>query len=516
MGWGLNKYNLVRIPVKKVCKIYYLRWYYNGWHYWAFLPGRVLMVTEGEEYRTIGTKKISMGSGQITRAQCTAIRTIMNTREVALLTIAGWMNIRIEPGTVNIYDNQINGNEIEFVAVVGSKDISYSDGYSPVGYIPETVSSTTYCELIIGDQIWMCYNYASNYPGSKVYNNDEVNRALYGGLYTFAQINSPGFCPVGWHVPTLTEWQKLINFVGGDTLAGGILKETLFTYWNAPNTGAVDSYGFKARGSGYYNIMAGFMGLKYYTKLWTATELYSGTGENILMAYNSAAIVITSEDHQHYCPVRLIKDSSPFPLLDKDNNVYTTVKIGTQEWIVENLKVTQYSNGVPIPNLTLDLAWAADLVGAYCWFNNDIGYKNPYGAIYNWYVTSNVNNIAYLERNGIQEIGWHVPTNIEFNTLIAYLGGGLVAGGKLKEMGLIHWTAPNTGATNEYGFTGIGAADRSWDGSWGGLGAVGNFWASTDDGFGGDLMQLGFNTALAQVLNGNYNYGLSIRLVRDV
>jgi hypothetical protein len=197
MGWGLNKYNLVRIPVKKVCKIYYIRWYYNGWHYWAFLPGRVSMITEGEEYRTIGTKKISMGSGQITRGQCTVIRTIMNTREVALYTIAGWMNIRIEPGTVNIYDNQLNGNEIEFVAVVGSKDVSYSDGYSPVGFVPEVSPGTTYCEIVLGTQIWMCYNYASAYPGSKVYNDNEANRDLYGGLYTFDQINNPGFCPTG-------------------------------------------------------------------------------------------------------------------------------------------------------------------------------------------------------------------------------------------------------------------------------------------------------------------------------
>lgn len=131
MGWGLNLKELVRILVKQPCKGYYLRWYYNGWHYWYFLPGRYSIVTEGEKYRTVGTRRISMSSGQIIRSQCDAIRTIMNTREVYLLTVAGWMNIRIEPGTLTIYDNQLAGAEIELTAIIGSKEISYITGYTP-------------------------------------------------------------------------------------------------------------------------------------------------------------------------------------------------------------------------------------------------------------------------------------------------------------------------------------------------------------------------------------------------
>jgi uncharacterized protein (TIGR02145 family) len=229
------------------------------------------------------------------------------------------MNIRIEPGTVNIYDNQLNGNEIEFVAVVGSKDVSYSDGYSPVGFVPEVSPGTTYCEIVLGTQIWMCYNYASAYPGSKVYNDNEANRDLYGGLYTFDQINNPGFCPTGWHVPTLAEWQTAIDFCGGDAVAGGILKSAGFTYWLAPNTGAVDTYGFGARGGGIYNIyIPGFDTLNRYGRYWTADEYNASLAYNIMFQYDSAALIQTGLDKNHFASVRLIKDTPAPPVIYND------------------------------------------------------------------------------------------------------------------------------------------------------------------------------------------------------
>ena len=203
MGWGINQYALVRVPVKRPCSGYYLRWYYNGWHYWFFLPGEMTISTEGEKYRTLGTKKVAMSSGQVDRSQVKGIRTLMFTREVSILTVAGWMSIRIERDTIQVYDNQLNGGEIEFVAVIGSKELSYATGYTPVpgdpGYpsVPVVPPSVSYCEQIIGTQIWMCKNWDGNYPASRVYNDDETNRSIYGGLYSFAQVMNPGFCPAG-------------------------------------------------------------------------------------------------------------------------------------------------------------------------------------------------------------------------------------------------------------------------------------------------------------------------------
>jgi uncharacterized protein (TIGR02145 family) len=307
-------YALQRIPIKKVCDGYYLRWYYNGWHYWFFLPGTLTVVTEGEKYRTIGTRKIAMGSGQVTRGQVLGLRTIMYTREVSLLTIAGWMNIRIEPGTLSIYDNQLAGAEIEFIAVIGSKEISYGDGYTPVNIIPVVPSQYVTCEVVIGTQIWACKNYDSNYPASKVYNDDEANRIKYGGLYTYLQIMSSGFVPAGWHVPTLAEWKILIDFVGNDTDAGGILKEKGTTYWN-PGIDGTNDYSFGARGGGHYPPFADILVAGYY---WTATEAFASSAYHLCFRYNTVALASTGyiASKSMFASVRLIKDTPAVPFND--------------------------------------------------------------------------------------------------------------------------------------------------------------------------------------------------------
>jgi len=319
MGWGKNLYELVRIPIKRPCKGYYLRWYYNGWHYWFFRPGSYSVVTEGEVYRTIGTRTLAMSSGQIDRGQAQAIRTIMNTREVYLLTIAGWMNIRLIPGSLIVHDNRHQGVEIEFVAIIGSKEISYDTGFTPVpgdGYLPEipvVPPSTEYCERIIGTQIWMCKNWDSNYPGSKVYNNNEANRAIYGGLYSFAMVNNPGFAPAGWHVPELAEWQKLIDFIGELATAGGILKEEGIDHWDAGIDGT-DDYGFAALGAGYWFDTYGYINLKKETYFWAPTDIGPNPYYIIRMTNASAAVAVHSIHPEHFNSVRLIKDT---PSLDE-------------------------------------------------------------------------------------------------------------------------------------------------------------------------------------------------------
>lgn len=139
------------------------------------------------------------------------------------------------------------------------------------------------------------------------------------------------------------------------------------------------------------------------------------------------------------------------PITDFEGNVYKTVKIGTQVWMKENLKTTKYRYGIAIPNVTNLTQWASLSSGAYCWYDNDIANKNTYGALYNWYTVST---------GSLCPIGWHVPTDAEWTTLISYLGGEAVAGGKLKETGVTHWASPNTGATDESGFTALPAACR--------------------------------------------------------
>ena len=155
---------------------------------------------------------------------------------------------------------------------------------------------------------------------------------------------------------------------------------------------------------------------------------------------------------------------------DSDGNVYDTVTIGTQVWMKENLKTTKYNDGTPIPLVTDSATWVSLSTPAYCWYNNDEPkYKDKYGALYNWY-TVNTGKLCPL--------GWHIPSRNELEILMDYLENSNV-GGKLKETGTSNWNAPNTGATNETGFTAL-PGGRRWDkGSFFNLGASGVWWCSS-------------------------------------
>jgi uncharacterized protein (TIGR02145 family) len=300
---------LQRIPVKAACKGYYLRWYYTGFHYWFWLPGSVTSKTEGEVYRTLGTRLINMSSGQITRSQAEAIRTILYTREIDILTDAGWKSLRIVDSTVIIYDNQIDGAEIEITVVVGSRILSVT-GFTPVPVVnPPLPVYTPTRTICIGTQMWDGNYYNSKFPGSRVYNDNEANRAIYGGLYSYAQISASGFAPVGWHVPTLAELQSLITYCGGASSAGGVLKQTGTTRWTTPNTGASDNFLFTALPCGYYDPNTGYYSLGLYGWLASITSLTSDTFETALLYYDAANIAIGSANKLQFAPVRLIRDT---------------------------------------------------------------------------------------------------------------------------------------------------------------------------------------------------------------
>ena len=160
-------------------------------------------------------------------------------------------------------------------------------------------------------------------------------------------------------------------------------------------------------------------------------------------------------------------------LSDADGNLYNTVLIGNQVWMAQNLKTTQYNGGTPIPNVTSAGAWIALTTPAYCWYENEEAtYKPLYGALYNWYAV-NTGNLC--------PTGWRVPTDDDWTVLTTFLGGVSVAGGKLKEAGLTHWLAPNTGATNETGFTALPGGYRyRLDGAFNDAGKLSYWWSSTE------------------------------------
>jgi uncharacterized protein (TIGR02145 family) len=158
---------------------------------------------------------------------------------------------------------------------------------------------------------------------------------------------------------------------------------------------------------------------------------------------------------------------------DIDGNVYHTITIGTQTWMVENLATSRYRNGEPIPQITEVDQWISLTNGACCFYDNSSVNGDVYGMLYNWYAVNDPRNLA--------PEGWHVASTEEWNTLISFLGGELVSGGKLKETGTAHWNSPNTGATDESGFKGLPGGGRSQEGVFNSIGQSGLWWTSTEN-----------------------------------
>ncbi len=164
-------------------------------------------------------------------------------------------------------------------------------------------------------------------------------------------------------------------------------------------------------------------------------------------------------------------DSPTLTVKDGDGNSYGIVKIGTQTWMSKNLATTKFNDGTSITHVQGGTEWTQQTSPAYSWYENKREtYGNVYGAMYN----------AYAVKTGkLCPAGWHVPSEDEWRTLINYLGGASVAGGKLKEAGLSHWQSPNTGATNESGFGALPGGVR-WNNTTGySIGYIGHWWTTT-------------------------------------
>lgn len=142
----------------------------------------------------------------------------------------------------------------------------------------------------------------------------------------------------------------------------------------------------------------------------------------------------------------------------------------------KNLNVSRYRNGDTIPQVKNAAEWAALSTGAWCWYKNDSANGRIYGKLYNWF--------AVYDPRGLAPAGWHIPGDAELTALTTFLGGELVAGGKMKSSGTIEagtglWHAPNTDATNSSGFTAFPGGYRNDDGSFYGIGGYGGWWSST-------------------------------------
>jgi uncharacterized protein (TIGR02145 family) len=159
---------------------------------------------------------------------------------------------------------------------------------------------------------------------------------------------------------------------------------------------------------------------------------------------------------------------------DIDGNSYDVVGIGSQCWLQQNLKTTQFRDGSTIPEVSDAVDWAGTDAAARTAYNNDLAQLDSYGALYNW--------AAVVDERGLCPEGWHVPSRLDWERLVGQLGGPLAAGGKMKTTGTTVWLEPNADATNESGFSGLPGGDYTYENaqvSFSGVTATTTFWSST-------------------------------------
>ncbi len=189
-------------------------------------------------------------------------------------------------------------------------------------------------------------------------------------------------------------------------------------------------------------------------------------------------------------------------LKDIEGNTYKTILLGKQEWMMDNLKVTKYRNGQPIPHIQDSIVWNAWKNGAYVFYKND----TKHGILYNW--------MAVNDSRGVCPTGWHVPSGFEWDTLSKFLGGDEVAGGKMKAK--LHWETPNTSATNESGFHALPKGLYGVNGSFNNIGKNAYWWSSSEHGVSSAWgREIGFNESALFAGHGDKRDGLSVRCIKD-
>ena len=205
-------------------------------------------------------------------------------------------------------------------------------------------------------------------------------------------------------------------------------------------------------------------------------------GEGYLVKMIAADVLIYPIAFGQPCP------GTP-TVTDIDGNVYQTVLIGSQCWMAENMKVTSYNNGAIIPNVKEANEWLNLLTGAYVWYDNDPSWKNPYGALYNWFTV--------VDPNGLCPEGWHIPSHNEWTELTNFIGGtGAPHANELKSCRQVssplggecntsehpRWDDSNNSVfgTDDYGFSALPGGYRVGLGQFNLLGGYGAWWSSTE------------------------------------
>ncbi len=249
---------------------------------------------------------------------------------------------------------------------------------------------------------------------------------------------------------------------------------------------------------------------------WDTSEEEAGT-----FIIRAEAIDDEQEKVSDEISITLVRGGSGETVTDIDGNVYSTVQIGDQVWMGENLKTITYNDGISIDLIENNTDWDNNTTGAYCWYDNDEDtYAGTYGALYNWYA---------VNTDKLCPDGWHVSTDEEWKTLEMELGmsqteaneqgwRGTNEGSKLAgNAGL--WDDGSLEDDSEFGntgFTALPGGGRRKDGTFYYVGGHGNWWTATEhsslDGFYRELEH-----SRSYVNRSNYRKarGFSVRCVKD-
>jgi uncharacterized protein (TIGR02145 family) len=247
--------------------------------------------------------------------------------------------------------------------------------------------------------------------------------------------------------------------------------------------------------------------------------LFLGDGEFVIIPgiseANSSEGGVTTGTTVHTCQVANVHNSNLEygTMTDQEGNVYKTIQLGDQEWMAENLKTSIYRNGDAVVTDLSNAEWAGASAGAWTFYNQEAANSCPFGKLYNWY--------AAVDGRMLCPLGWHLPTTEEWTVLIDLLGGSNQSGGAMKTVGSIEggtgfWYAPNAGASNSSGFSGLPGGYRTANGNFAEMGYNAYWWSATEVGTSLAWYR-GLIEENAYTIGGyiSKRSGFSIRCVRD-
>jgi len=182
-------------------------------------------------------------------------------------------------------------------------------------WMKENLKTTKYNDgspipLVTDNSEWIRLYLQTDKDGYCWYNNDQGSYGnTYGALYNWYVVQPDNICPTGWHLPTDAEWTALVYYLGGESEAGGKIKETGTTHWEDPNEGATNESGFTARpGGGRPHVGGDFIDLGTYGSWWSQPELGETDPTSLSISFNNKSVSRGTTFSTYGHSVRCIKN----------------------------------------------------------------------------------------------------------------------------------------------------------------------------------------------------------------